>query len=85
MAISVELKGELEVAVQTLLDKGRYTSVEDLLLDGVGYLLSLEDRTAEFETAIAEGLADIDAGRVAPADEVFERLIAKYKAASAAE
>jgi antitoxin ParD1/3/4 len=32
------------------------------------------------DRAIAEGLADLEAGRVKPLDEVFDRLLAKYEA-----
>jgi len=32
------------------------------------------------DRAIARGLADVEAGRVKPIDEVFDRSIAKYEA-----
>ena len=36
-------------------------------------------KLAALDAAIARGLADADAGRVKPIDEVFDRLEAKYR------
>ncbi|WP_242121801.1 hypothetical protein [Sphingomonas lacusdianchii] len=38
------------------------------------------DDLARMDAAIARGLADADAGRTSPAEEVFDRLEAKYQA-----
>jgi antitoxin ParD1/3/4 len=35
---------------------------------------------ATLDEAIARGIADVDAGRTTPADEVFKHLEAKYRA-----
>ena len=40
----------------------------------------LEKRLAALAAALAEGIRDADAGRVKPAEEVLNRLEAKYKA-----
>ena len=40
----------------------------------------LDQRLAALATALARSVRDADAGRVKPADEVFDRLEAKYKA-----
>lgn len=37
-------------------------------------------RLAALDAALAQGISDADAGRVKPAEEVFDRLEAKYKA-----
>lgn len=37
------------------------------------------DDLARIDVAIARGLADAEAGRVTPAEEVFDRLEAKYR------
>jgi antitoxin ParD1/3/4 len=37
-----------------------------------------EKRRKVFDTAIAQGRADVKAGRTKPAEEVFDRLEAKY-------
>lgn len=38
-----------------------------------------EKRRERLDQALAKGLADVEAGRVKPAKDVFERLIAKYQ------
>jgi antitoxin ParD1/3/4 len=44
-----------------------------------------ETRLAALDIAIARGLADADAGRFKPAQQVFDRLEAKYRAIAKAE
>jgi antitoxin ParD1/3/4 len=39
-----------------------------------------DDPLARLDAAIARGLADAEAGRTRPMDEVFDRLVAKYSA-----
>jgi predicted transcriptional regulator len=44
----------------------------------------VDDRPAdEIRASVAEGLADIEAGRVVEADEIFDRLEARYQAMAA--
>ena len=43
-------------------------------------MASRNEMLAALDQAIARGLADGDAGRVTPAEVVFDRLIAKYTA-----
>ena len=40
----------------------------------------LEKRLAALDAALAKGISDADAGRIKPADEVLDRLEAKYRA-----
>ncbi|WP_202596360.1 hypothetical protein [Mesorhizobium loti] len=40
----------------------------------------LDRRLAAVDAALAQGISDADAGRVKPAEDVFGRLEAKYKA-----
>jgi antitoxin ParD1/3/4 len=40
-----------------------------------------EARFAALDAAIARGIADVDAGRVKPLSQVFDRLEAKYREA----
>lgn len=42
--------------------------------------VDLEDLSPEDRAAVEEGLADIAAGRTVPAEQVFDRLTAKYRA-----
>ena len=78
MAISAELGDRLESYVATLVREGRYRSKSEVLREGVRLVQEREARLALLDAAIAQGLADADAGRVASTDSVFNRLEAKY-------
>lgn len=55
------------------------------LQTGVRLIQDREARLAALDASIARGLADADAGRTTPADQVFDRLEAKYRAMGAGE
>ena len=83
MAISAELGENLEKVVTDLVENGRYNSKSEVLREGVRLVQEREAKLAALDAAIARGLADAEAGRLRPADEVFDRLEAKYKVKSA--
>ena len=78
--ISAELGQHLETFVGTLVKTGRYNSKSEVLREGVRLVQEREARLAVLDEMIAKGMADIDAGRTKPAEEVFDRLEAKYQA-----
>ncbi|MGE3248097.1 MAG: type II toxin-antitoxin system ParD family antitoxin [Beijerinckiaceae bacterium] len=80
MPISADLGKNLEAYVNELVNSGRYHSKSEVLREGVRLVQEREARLAALDAAIARGLADIEAGRVKPAGEVFDRLEAKYRA-----
>lgn len=80
MAISAELGEKLEAVVEDLVKNGRYNSKSEVLREGVRLVQEREAALARLDAALARGLADIEAGRTKPADEVFDRLLAKYEA-----
>ncbi len=80
MPISADLGEQLERVVDNLVKDGRYNSKSEVLREGVRLVQEREARLAALDTAIARGIADADAGRVKPAEEVFSRLSAKYRA-----
>ncbi|MER8376556.1 type II toxin-antitoxin system ParD family antitoxin [Mesorhizobium sp. M1409] len=80
MAISADLGTRLEDIVNQLVSTGRYNSKSEVLREGVRLVEEREKRLATLDAALAEGIADADAGRVKPGDEVLDRLEAKYKA-----
>ena len=51
-----------------------------MLREGVRLIQDRETRLAALDASIARGLADADAGNTTSADEVFDRLEAKYRA-----
>ncbi|WP_295525730.1 type II toxin-antitoxin system ParD family antitoxin [Novosphingobium sp. Chol11] len=78
--ISADLGSKLEEFVTNLVATGRYNSKSEVLREGVRLIQDREARLAAFNAAIARGLADVDAGRTKPAEEVFDRLEQKYRA-----
>lgn len=77
--ISADLGEPLEEFVAKLVREGRYNSKSEVLREGVRLVQDREARLAAMDAAVAQGLADIEAGRVTPAGEVFDRLEAKYR------
>jgi antitoxin ParD1/3/4 len=82
MAISADLGNHLEEYVNELVTKGRYNSKSEVLREGVRLVQERETKLAALDAALARSLADVEAGRLRPADEVFDRLEAKYKTKS---
>jgi len=78
--ISAELGQQLEGYVAKLVKTGRYGSKSEVLRDGVRLIQDRETQLAALDAVIGRGIADSDAGRGNPAEEVFDRLEAKYQA-----
>ena len=77
MASSVDL-GNLERSVERLVASGRYNSKSEVLREGVRLVEEREKRLEALDALLAEAIEDAKAGRVRDADEVFDRLEAKY-------
>ena len=80
MAISADLGATLEKVVNDLVENGRYNSKSEVLREGVRLVEEREARRNILAKLIQEGDEDIAAGRVYPAEEVFDDLIARYEA-----
>ena len=78
--ISADLGRQLENFVASLVATGRYNSKSEVLREGVRLIQDREARLAALDASIARGLADAEAGNTRPADAVFDRLEAKYRA-----
>ena len=83
MAISADLGAHLEEYVNQLVTKGRYNSKSEVLREGVRLVQEREKRLAALDATLARALEDVEAGRLLAADEVFDRLEAKYRTKSA--
>ena len=83
MANSVDLGKKLEAVVAGLVKRGRYNSKSEVLREGVRLVQEREKRLAALDASLRSSLADSAAGRVKPAEEVFGRLRAKYRAMAA--
>jgi antitoxin ParD1/3/4 len=80
MAISAEVGAKLEKYVAKLVDSGRYNSKSEVVREGIRLVQEREQKLAALDASIARGLADVDAGRLIPAKDVFAQLKAKYSA-----
>ena len=82
MATMVKLDDEWHAYAEDLVRGGHFESVEQAVEAGLRQIQAdMDDELSpEDWAAIDEGLADIDAGRVRDADEVFDELIAKLQA-----
>lgn len=78
--ISAELGKPLEQFVTELVASGRYGSKSEVLREGVRLIQEREKRLAVLDAAIAQGLADADAGRTHAIEEVFAELQERYSA-----
>jgi antitoxin ParD1/3/4 len=77
--ISADLGRQLEAFVAELVDTGRYNSKSEVLREGVRLIHERETRLAALDASIIRGLADGEAGRTKPAEDVFDRLESKYR------
>ncbi len=78
--ISADLGQVLEAFVSRMVATGRYGSKSEVLREGVRLVQDREARLAVLDASLERGLDDADAGRTKPADDVFDRLEAKYEA-----
>jgi antitoxin ParD1/3/4 len=85
MAGSVNLGGHLDGVIDVLVKTGRYGSRSEVLRAGVRLVHERESRLESFEAALAQGLADSDAGRVRDVDDVFDELEAEFALADPKE
>ena len=85
MAISAELGEKLEAVVDDLVANGRYNSKSEVLREGVRLVQEREVALQKLWVELERGIADIEAGRTIDADEVFDKLEAKYRKMAAVE
>jgi antitoxin ParD1/3/4 len=79
LASSVDLGSQLEKFVSGLISSGRYNSKSEVLREGLRLLQEREQRLAVLNQALDRGVVAAKAGRTRPAEEVFDRLEAKYR------
>lgn len=82
MASSANLGKLLEEYVADLVRTGRYNSRSEVLREGVRLVEEREKRLVALDAAISRGLDDVEAGRLRTAEDVSERLVAKYRTAA---
>ena len=79
MPTSYSLGGHYEDFVKGQLESGRYNNASEVVRDALRLMEARERRFLALDAAIERGMEDVREGRVKPAEEVFDRLEAKYK------
>lgn len=84
MATQLNLDPLTETMIDDLMASGRFTERADVLRHGVRLAHDLENAVdepldAETIAAIERGIDDVEAGRVLPAEQVFEELRLRYQ------
>jgi antitoxin ParD1/3/4 len=80
MPSSYSLGRHFEDFVQGQLSSGRYKNASEVLRDALRLMEERERRFATLDASIARGIADVEAGRVHNADDVFNELEAELAA-----
>jgi antitoxin ParD1/3/4 len=78
MPSSYTLGKHFEAFVQAQLASGRYGNASEVLRDALRLMEERERRLASLDASIERGMADINAGRVHDAEDVFKELKARY-------
>jgi antitoxin ParD1/3/4 len=80
MPSSYTLGKHFEAFVQAQLASGRYGNASEVLRGALRLMEERERRLAALDAALERGIADVEAGRVYDADEVFDELEARLTA-----
>jgi antitoxin ParD1/3/4 len=78
MPSSYTLGQHFEAFIQAQLASGRYNDASEVLRDALRLMEERERRLAAVDAALERGVADIEAGRVHDADDVFDELEDRY-------
>ncbi len=84
MGMTVKLAPDAETFANELVASGRFRTPDEVVQEAMTVLRRTEAR-ARLDAMIAAGQADLDAGRVYSADEVFARLEVRYASAEIAD
>lgn len=71
---------DLEDYIDAQVKAGRYDDRDAAVTEALRLLKFRDQRMAELDAALERGLADAEAGRVQPIEDVAARLKAKYQA-----
>lgn len=85
MAGDTQLGPQIDSIISELVGTGRFKSEADVLREGVRLVQEREKSLAGLDAEIEKGVASVREGRTKPADEVFDRLEAKYRAIATAK
>jgi antitoxin ParD1/3/4 len=79
--MQIRLTKEHEDWLRAQVAAGRFASLDDAIAEAVAGLRGDDDELAWARPLVAEGLAELDAGKAIPAEEVFARIEARLRQA----
>ncbi len=77
-SMNVSVPEGMRAWVQSRIDSGRYASASDYSRDLIRHDQELVLQQT-YETALREGISDLEGGRLTPAEDVLTRLEQKYR------
>jgi antitoxin ParD1/3/4 len=80
--MNITLSPDQQAFVQSQIETGHYSSVEDLISEALVLLSSRQQKLAELRQQIAVGTEQIRNGQVTDGEEVFDRLQVKISSLS---
>ena len=80
MGTTVSLGDHFESFVQLMLQSGRYNNASEIVRDGLRMVEERERRVATLDAILTRSRADVQAGRLTPAEQVFDELEAEINA-----
>lgn len=80
MGTTVSLGKHFEGFVQQMLQSGRYNNASEIVRDGLRMIEERERRVATLDAILTRSRADVKAGRMTPAEQVFDSLEAEINA-----
>lgn len=80
MGTHVSLGHHYERFVHQMVENGRYNNASEVVRDGLRMMEERERRSAALDTLLNQSRADAKAGRITPAEQVFDELEAEIRA-----
>jgi len=80
MGTTVSLGDHFEGFVQQMLRSGRYNNASEIVRDGLRMVEERERRVATLDAILNRSRDDVKAGRLTPAEQVFDELEAEINA-----
>lgn len=80
MGTTVNLGNHFERFAAQMIQSGRYNNTSELVRDGLRIIEERERRLSSLDDVLARSREDVKAGRVTPAEDVFDRLEAELNA-----
>jgi antitoxin ParD1/3/4 len=80
--LSITLPSEMATFIRQKVDSGLYSSNSEIIREALRGMMERERRLEQLDIAIAQGVADAEAGRVQEIDEVRTELRGRFAVGS---